>query len=89
MTRRYKELKDRTDDEQLSLYNLTEMMCQNQMTIIALLQQIVEAVAGDDGEMVIEAIGQELDTSEEESDEEEEEESTKTVIEHIGFAIPK
>lgn len=89
MARRYKELKDRTDDEQLSLYNLTEMMIKNQMTIISLLQQIAEAVAGDDGEMVIEAIGQEFNTSEEESDEEEEDESTKTVIEHIGFAIPK
>jgi len=87
MARKYKELKDRTDDEQLSLYNLTEMMIKNQMTIISLLQQIAEAVAGDDGEMVVEAIGEMVDTSPEESDDEAEEDSAKVVISHIGFDI--
>jgi len=89
MARRYKELKDRTDTEQLSLYNLTEMLVQQNATIIALLQQLVEAVMDDDGEMVVEAIGEMVDTSEDESGEEEPEESAKTVIEHIGFALPK
>jgi hypothetical protein len=87
MARKYKELKDRTDDEQLSLYNLTEMMIKNQMTIISLLQQIAEAVAGDDGEMVVEAIGEMVDTSPEESGDEAEEDSAKVVISHIGFDI--
>ena len=89
MARKYKELKDRTDTEQLSLYNLTEMLVQQNATIIALLQQLVEAVMDDDGEMVVEAIGEMVDTSEDESGEGEPEESAKTVIEHIGFALPK